>query len=94
MGHETERAIPPYGLRAPQCVQPALPTGRSASNVGRSRCNARTSNVSNAPMAAQGRCRAGRDQRIIEWLMLPLVALAPVAMPWPQSRCYLYRLTA
>ncbi|GHA77188.1 hypothetical protein [Cognatilysobacter bugurensis] len=37
--------------------------------------------------------RAGRGQRIIVWVMLPLLAFALIALMWPQLRYYLYLLS-
>lgn len=38
--------------------------------------------------------RAGHGQRIIVWLLLPLIGLALIAALWPQLRYYVYLFTA
>lgn len=96
MGHETELVDLLREIRDQQREQLALLTRaldeqRELSALQRANLE-RVERIHDRAEALQE--RAGRGQGVIVWVMLPLVALALIAMLWPQLRYYLHLLAA
>lgn len=96
MGHETELVELLREIRDQQREQLALQARaldeqRELSALQRANIE-RAERIHDRSEALQD--RAGRGQRVIAWVMLPLVVLVLIAMLWPRLRYYLYLLAA